>query len=51
MINGVEILNYKSNDVVYYGPIEEISVTSGGDNYDVLNPPILSITDSNGVGV
>ena len=51
LVNGVEILNYKSNDVVYYGPIEEISVTSGGDNYDVLNPPILSITDSTGVGV
>ncbi len=51
LVNGVEILNYKSNDVVHYGPIEEISVTSGGDNYDVINPPILSITDSTGVGV
>ena len=50
MVNGVEILNYKSNDVVYYGPIEEISVTSGGDNYDVINPPILSVTDGVGVG-
>ena len=51
LVNGVEILNYKSNDIVHYGPIEEISVTSGGDNYDVINPPILSITDSTGVGV
>ncbi len=50
LVNGVEILNYKSNDVVYYGPIEEISVTSGGDNYDVINPPILSVTDGVGVG-
>ena len=51
LVNGVEILNYKSNDVVHYGPIEEISVTSGGDNYDVINPPILSVSDGVGLGV
>ena len=51
LVNGVEILNYKSNDAVYYGPIEEISVTSGGDNYDVTNPPILSVSDGVGAGV
>ena len=51
LVNGVEILNYKSNDVIHYGPIEEVSVTKGGDNYDVINPPILSITDSTGIGV
>jgi len=50
LVNGVEILNYKSNDAVYYGPIEQISVTSGGDGYDVINPPILGITDGVGVG-
>jgi hypothetical protein len=50
LINGVEILNYKSKDNVYYGPIEEIIVTAGGSNYDVINPPILNITDSVGVG-
>ena len=51
MVNGVEILNYKSNDVVHYGPIQDISVTSGGDNYDVVNPPILGVTDGVGAGV
>ena len=50
LVNGVEILNYKSNDAVYYGPIQEISVTNPGDNYDVINPPILEITDGVGVG-
>ena len=29
----------------------DISVTAGGDNYDVVNPPILSVTDSVGIGV
>ena len=51
LVNGVEILNYKSNDVVYYGQIEKISVTNEGDNYDVINPPILSTSDPTGAGV
>lgn len=51
LVNGVEILNYKSSDSVYYGPIEEINVTSGGSNYDVINPPVLEISDISGSGV
>ena len=50
LINGVEILNYKSKDVVYYGGIDDIEVISPGSNYDILNPPLLSITDEVGVG-
>jgi hypothetical protein len=50
LINGVEILNYKSRDVVYYGSLNEIEVTAPGTNYDVINPPILSISDSVGSG-
>jgi hypothetical protein len=50
LINGVEILNYKSRDVVYYGSLNEIEVTSSGTNYDVINPPVLSISDPVGSG-
>jgi hypothetical protein len=50
LLNGVEILNYKSSESIYYGKIEEIEVTASGSNYDVINPPILSITDSIGTG-
>jgi len=50
LINGVEILNYKSRDIVYYGKLNSIDVVSGGKNYDVISPPILSITDSVGTG-
>lgn len=50
LINGVEILNYKSKDAVYYGSINSIDVVSGGDDYDVINPPILNISDSVGTG-
>jgi hypothetical protein len=50
LINGVEILNYKSRDIVYYGQLDEIEVTSPGRGYDVINPPELLISDSVGSG-
>jgi hypothetical protein len=50
LVNGVEILNYKSNNSIFYGPIENISVTSPGSGYDVINPPILQISDLVGSG-
>ena len=50
LINGVEILNYKSRDVVYSGELTEIEVTSPGQGYDIINPPILSIEDPVGTG-
>jgi hypothetical protein len=49
-VNGVELLNYKSKDNVYYGPIESIIPTAPGFGYDVINPPILTINDSVGTG-
>jgi hypothetical protein len=50
LVNGVEILNYKSEDVIYYGSLQEIEVTSKGNDYDVINPPILTIIDDLGIG-
>jgi hypothetical protein len=49
-INGVELLNYKSKDNIYYGPIEKVIPTSGGSDYDIINPPILEIIDPVGFG-
>jgi hypothetical protein len=48
LINGVEIENYKSDDKIYYGPLDSVSVLNGGSNYDVINPPV--ITASVGLG-
>ena len=48
LINGVEIVNYKSDDKVYYGPLKSIRVLNGGNDYDVINPP--QITVSAGLG-
>ena len=48
LINGVEIENYKSNDKVYYGPLESISVLGGGIGYDVINPPLIEVSTGTG---
>ena len=50
LINGVEIVNYKSDDFINYGDLRSIEVVNGGQNYDVINPPILSIQDDVGTG-
>jgi len=41
--NGVEILNYKSNDKIYYGPLTSIDILNGGEDYDVINPPLITV--------
>ena len=50
LINGVEVLNYKSADLVRYGEIEEIEVTSSGSDYDIIDPPVLNVSDVVGSG-
>ena len=42
--NGVEIYNYKSDDIITYGPIEQVTVLNSGSNYDVINPPKLTLS-------
>ena len=48
--NGVELLNYKSTNSVYYGDILGFTVTRGGQDYDVINPPVVNISDEVGTG-
>ena len=50
LINGVEILNYKSGDSINYGDIRSLEITSNGEGYDVINPPVLDIDDNYGSG-
>ena len=45
--NGVEIVNYKTDDKIYFGPLESISVVSSGSGYDVINPPSVKISAPN----
>ncbi len=48
LINGVEINNYKSDNKIYYGPLNSISILNGGINYDVINPPLILVSPGTG---
>ena len=50
LVNGVEILNYKSRDAIYSGRLDEVEVIARGIGYDIVHPPILTVTDSVGSG-
>jgi hypothetical protein len=47
LINGVEISGYKTNDNIYYGPLESVNVLNGGNGYDVINPPLIVPSSGN----
>jgi hypothetical protein len=49
LIDGVEIENYKTNEKIYYGPLDSIKILNSGSNYDVINPPNISVISS-GIG-
>ena len=51
LVNGTEISNYKSGDVIQFGGIESIDVLDGGSQYDVITPPTVSIESLTGTGV
>ena len=44
LVNGVEILSHKSENKIYYGPLEEVQVINSGLQYDVVNPPKLELS-------
>ena len=50
LINGTEITNYKSGDVIFFGGIKSIDVLGGGSGYDVVNPPAVKIQSTVGTG-
>ena len=46
LLNGVEITNYKSDNKIYYGPLESFNVLNGGSGYVVMNPPLVSVSSA-----
>lgn len=42
--NGIPLINYKSLDKVYYGPIDSVDILDPGFDYDLNNPPKLKVT-------
>ena len=51
LVNGTEISNYKSGDVIFFGGVKSIDVLEGGSQYDVITPPSVSIESLTGTGV
>ena len=50
LINGVEILNYKSKQKIYHGELDSISIINSDEKFDIINPPNLIISDTSGIG-
>ena len=50
-VNGVEAYSYKSSDKIYYGSLETVDVLNTGSDYDVINPPRISIQQDGHTGV
>ena len=50
LINGVQIHSPISDNQIYYGPLESVDLLNAGSGYDVVNPPIVGIETSTGVG-
>ena len=46
--DGVQIRSPISDDIIYYGILESIDVLNGGRDYDVVNPPSISVEGSTG---
>jgi len=49
LIDGVQIKSPVSDDKIYFGPLESIEVLNGGKQYDVTNPPQISVESSSGI--
>ena len=45
LIDGVQISSPESRDKIYYGPIKEFEVLNGGKDYDIINPPEITIVN------
>ena len=49
-LNGLELYSPVSEDSIFFGQIDHVNVLNVGTGYDVVNPPDISVTDSNGTG-
>ena len=43
LIDGVQIQSPYSDDLIYYGPIDQVNLQNGGTDYDVVNPPVIQV--------
>ena len=50
LINGVQIRSPISDNQIFFGPLESVDLLNGGDGYDIVNPPVVGIETSSGIG-
>jgi len=43
LVDGVQIQSPYSEDIIYYGPIDQVDLENSGSDYDVVNPPVLKV--------
>ena len=48
LIDGVQITSPRSDDNIFFGSLDEIEVLNEGREYDVVNPPTITIESSSG---
>ena len=51
LINGVQIRSPISDNQIFYGPLSSVDVQNEGDDYDVINPPVINVESSPAGGV
>ena len=49
-LNGVEFNSPVSSDSIYYGQIEKVNILDSGSEFDIINPPQVSVADTIGSG-
>ena len=48
LIDGVQIHSPISDDNIFFGPLENVEIFNAGDNYDIINPPVVTVESSSG---
>ena len=48
LVDGVEISSPESRDQIFFGPLEKFEILNGGKDYDVINPPGITISVGQG---
>ena len=51
LINGVQIRSPISDNQIFYGPLSSVDIQNEGDDYDVINPPVINVESSPAGGV
>ena len=48
LVDGVEISSPESRDQIFFGPLEKFEILNSGKDYDVINPPGITVSVGQG---